>query len=184
MDAANVIALVGIAATAAVAITAQIFSYKKEERLQKESETRIVLDGALATAYEARSALDEYTRAVARLTTSEPGSHRFRHIESEVQTAQTAANAALDKFRLNASRLIVRFGPEHIVYAIYASVLLASFDVLGNTADFHTVFVQGSAGRKIESPVPTLEGIADGAKQLDRLVFEFAEQAYEWANRH
>jgi len=184
MDAANVIALVGIAATAAVAITAQILSYKTQARLQKDSETRTVLDGALATAYEARLALDEYTTAVARLTTVEPGSERFRDIESEIQTAQTAANAALDKFRLNASRLIVRFGREHIVYATYASVLLASFDVLGNTADFHTVFVYGSAGRKIEALVATLEDIAGGAKHLDRLVDEFAGQAHGWASRN
>ncbi len=70
------------------------------------------------------------------------------------------------------------------MYATYGSVLLASFDVLGNTTDFHTVFVHGSAGRKIEAPVSTLEDIAGGTKHVDRLVFGFAEQAHEWANRN
>ena len=132
MDIENVIALAAILTTGAVAFTGQLFSHWREaatrqhtERLQTDAEARSVLDGALATAYEARAALGDYaTVLLARLYKSTPATPLFDEIERQVQNQQVIANTALGKLRLDASRLIVRFGQETL-YASYASFLLA-----------------------------------------------------------
>jgi hypothetical protein len=188
VDGANVIALVGLAATASLGITAQILSYRREaatrqhtERLQKDAEARTVLDGALATAYEGRAALDDYALALVRWSASTPESALFHDSDVQIETAHAAARAALSKLRLDASRLIVRFGQD-VVYGSYASVLLAYVDLLGHTENFHTDLKLASTGREPQSEA-TAQILADVGRHLDRLVFGFADHAHQWANR-
>lgn len=189
VDAANVIALVGIVTTGAVGITAQILGFRREaatqqhtERLQKNTEARAVLDGALATAYEARAALDDYAEALVRLSAQTLNFRRVHHLDEHIETAHAAASSALAKLRLDASRLIVRFGHDDIVYASYASVLLAYVDLLGHTENFHTDLKLASAGQQPQSEA-TAEMLADVGRHLDRLVFSFADHAHQWASR-
>lgn len=189
MDAANVIALVGIVTTGAVAITAQILGYRREaatrrhtERLGKDAEARAVLDGALATAYQARVALDDYAMTLVRLPPQTTESSLLHDLEGRTERAHAAASSALATLRLDASRLIVRFGHGEAVYASYASVLLAYVDLLGHTENFHTDLKLACAGQVPQSEA-TAEILADVGRHLDRLVFAFADHAHRWANR-
>ena len=167
--------MVGIVTTGAVAITAQAFAYRREaatrrhvERLQFDAEARTTLDSALATAYEGIAALDSYASALGRLSVHDSGSL------AQVEAAEAAANDAAAELRLDASRLIVRFGPEDIVYARYASALLAYFDHLTQNTNFRSNLELESADREADN------GPAD-TRHLQRLVFEFAAHAHEWA---
>ena len=169
--------MVGIVTTGAVAITAQVFAYRREgatrqhaERLQVSAEARTILDSALATAYEAIAALDGYAGALGRLSAHSPGS------SAQVESAEAEANAVAAKLRLDASRLIVRFGPEDIIYASYASALLAYFDHLTQNTNFRRNLGREPAGREPDlCPADT--------RHLQRLVFDFAAHAHEWATR-
>lgn len=87
----------------------------------------------------------------------------------------------LSKLRLDASRLIVRFGQD-IVYGSYASVLLAYVDLPGHTENFHTDLKLASAGQEPQSDA-SAQILADVGRHLDRLVFRFADHAHQWASR-
>lgn len=102
-----------------------------------------------------------------------------------MQNQQVIANTALGKLRLDASRLIVRFGQETL-YASYASFLLAYVDGLGHTSGLHADLVLASVGREPQTGT-TPEIVAEfgqHGRHLDRLVFGFADHAHEWTKHH
>lgn len=98
MDIENVIALAAILTTGAVAFTGQLFSHWREaatqqhtERLQTDAEARSVLDGALATAYEARAALGDYaTVLLARLYKSTPATPCSTRSSARCRTSKSS----------------------------------------------------------------------------------------------
>jgi hypothetical protein len=184
-------ALIGFGGGAAISLATQYVGLKREdkqlrhaERLQVDAEARVVLDEALATAYEAREKLVDYTNALIDYELAledQPGEAGAEDVAFE---RRDATEPLLGRLRWALGRLSIRFGAYNPVTGAYLDIVKNYMEAYGIAAGFHTSLPSSQLGNEPENPHEyTVSRLKARDLTIVHKITDFAERAHAWAAR-